>query len=196
MIFAGLPLIDSLQLRHHDRQKLYELTRVDLPPPPPPPPPPARKMEIVKPNPPKLKLVQPRSLMPVEAVLTLDVSVPNVGGDFDINFGVSTTDLLDAGNYIFEIEEIDQAPRPLVRIKPIYPPRARMRKIEGEVQVEFVVDSDGVVRDAEVTASSPQGVFDDAALRAVRHWKFKPGEKDGQTVSARVRQPIKFTLSE
>jgi len=193
-IFVGLPLIDSLHFRHHDQRKLYELTRVDLPPPPPPPH--VRQAEVIEPNAPKPTLVQPRSLMPVEAVLTLDIAVRDVGGDFDVNFGVSTPDLLNAGNYIFEIEEIDQAPQPLASIKPNYPPRARMRKIEGHVQVEFVVDSDGIVRDAEVTASTPQGVFDDAALRAVRHWKFKPGVKDGQAVPVRVRQPIKFILKE
>jgi protein TonB len=193
-IFAGLPLIDSLHLRDHDRQKLYELTRVDLPPPPPPPR--ARKKEVVEPNAPRPTLAQPRSLIPLEAVLTLNVAVGDVGGDFDVNFGVSTPDLLDAGNYIFEIEEIDQAPHPLASIKPLYPPGARMRKIEGDVQVEFVVDSDGTVRDAEVTSSTPQGVFDNAALRAVRHWKFTPGKKHGQAVPVRVRQPIKFTLKE
>ena len=192
-IFAGLPLVDTFRSKQDDHRKLYELTRVILPPPPPPPPR-MRRKETVHENVPKPTLVEPRRLIPLEAVLSLDMALGEIAGDFDLDFRVATPDLLDAGNYIFEIDQVDQDPQPIARIEPSYPPRARMRNIEGEVLLEFVVDSDGSVRDAVVKASTPEGIFEDSALRAVRRWKFKPAMKGGEAVPVRVIQNVIFTF--
>ena len=62
------------------------------------------------------------------------------------------------------------------RVEPKFPPQAIRADIHsGSVTVKFTVETDGSVSNAVVTDAQPRrGVFDDAALRAVLKWKFKP----------------------
>jgi len=62
------------------------------------------------------------------------------------------------------------------RVEPKFPTQAVREGIEqGSVTVKFTVQTDGSVTNPTVTDAKPRrGVFDDAALRAVARWKFKP----------------------
>ena len=71
---------------------------------------------------------------------------------------------------------------PVVRVNPVYPPRAAERGTEGWVELRFGISATGAVQDAEVTKSHPGTVFDNAALRAVRRWKYNPRIEDGKPV--------------
>lgn len=57
---------------------------------------------------------------------------------------------------------------------PRYPLMALRRRIEGEVTVAFVVRADGSVEAPRVLSAQPEGVFEEAALEAVRRWRFEP----------------------
>ena len=46
-----------------------------------------------------------------------------------------------------------------------------------------------------MTKSTEPG-FDDAALAAVKRWRFTPGQKDGAAVNAEIKVPIIFSLSD
>ena len=72
---------------------------------------------------------------------------------------------------------------------PEYPRGAERRGIEGSVTISFSVEADGSVADAEVTASTPEGVFDRAALAAVEQWRFEPADSrtDGHSRSLDFR---------
>jgi protein TonB len=87
-----------------------------------------------------------------------------------------------------------QAPVLLSRIVPRYPEGARSRGIEGVVVLQFIVDQWGRVEgDIEVVASLP--MLDQAAIDAVRQWRFVPGrDRDGNPIRVVVRVPLKFTL--
>ena len=50
----------------------------------------------------------------------------------------------------------------------------------------------GNVEDAQVRASSPEEVFDDAALRAVRQWRYEPPMVNGQPAAQRSAVRLKF----
>jgi len=82
------------------------------------------------------------------------------------------------------------------RIPPRYPSRAARRGLEGWVKVEFTVDAQGRVQDPEVLDSEPSRVFDRAALRAIRRWRFKPATESGEAVSRRAVQTITFKLED
>ncbi len=65
----------------------------------------------------------------------------------------------------------------------VYPKDAIKRHVEGFVRVEYDVTVDGTVVNAHVVESSPSGVFDAAALTAVRGWQFRPAVRKGKIVA-------------
>ncbi|MFI4920444.1 MAG: energy transducer TonB [Gammaproteobacteria bacterium] len=70
------------------------------------------------------------------------------------------------------------------RVEPKFPTQAVREGIDqGTVTVKFTVQTDGSVTNPVVTDAKPRrGVFDDAALRAVARWKFKPLSAPKDTV--------------
>ena len=134
------------------------------------------------------------------ARLSLSMSSLEAGaGDFSLDFGAGPEDLAAPGDDrppLFDLAEVDRRPRPTVRMKPLYPMRARERGIEGIVRLRFVVGADGSVRNIEVVSSEPEGVFDRAAKAAAARWRFAPAVKDGQPVATRVRTAVRFRLED
>jgi TonB family protein len=96
----------------------------------------------------------------------------------------------------------DVPPRIKKQTKPLYPDRAFKERLEAEIHVEFVVDEQGRARDPEVhkmtepPAGTPGAVADlyEAALEAVRQWRFEPATKDGQPVATIALSPVTFTI--
>ena len=84
---------------------------------------------------------------------------------------------------------------PLVRIPPTYPMRAANRRIQGWVRVEFTITKEGTVKDAVVIASKPSSIFNSAALKAIKRWKFKPHIIAGEAYEQRAVQTLEFKLS-
>ena len=60
-----------------------------------------------------------------------------------------------------------------------YPPKAKRYKYVGQVIVKFGVDAKGKVTDPYVVASEPPGVFERAALKHVKSYKYKPPLLEG-----------------
>ncbi len=77
-------------------------------------------------------------------------------------------------------------------VEPVYPKDALEKGLRGDVRVRITVDTDGRVKDAEVIASSPPGVFEKSALTAVRRWRFRPIEIDGKAVEASATTTVVF----
>lgn len=86
-------------------------------------------------------------------------------------------------------------PRPLKIVRPIYPSALLLAQTEGDVMVEFVVDTTGRVRDAHVVSSTHPG-FAEHAAEAVLAWRFVPGMHAGHAVNTRTRVPVQFRFSE
>ncbi len=195
-VFLALPLLERMA-RVDDGGLAVRAVQTALPPPPPPAPPPAppRPPEDRRANAPKPRLQSVRARM-IPAALAVALGRPggDVGGDFALDFPLAA-ELPGADQpLVFEISDVDTVPRAVVNLPPLYPPQARNRRVEGEVLLEFVVTAAGEVEDARVIESRPAGVFDQAALLAVRRWRFEPGTRAGQPVPTRVRQPLTFRL--
>jgi TonB family protein len=75
---------------------------------------------------------------------------------------------------------------------PTYPAYAAEHNLSGRVVLLVDVAADGSVTNAVIETSSPEGVFDAAALKAVQGWKFNPAIKDGKAIAGRVRVPVEF----
>jgi protein TonB len=86
---------------------------------------------------------------------------------------------------------------PLVRINPIYPRRAAERRIEGWVVVKFSINEQGMVENPEVVDADPRGIFESAAIRAIRKWKYRPKIEGGKPVKRRgISVKLTFDLED
>ncbi len=76
----------------------------------------------------------------------------------------------------------------------IYPPECVKRKIEGDVEVSFLVDGSGKVLHPEISKPA-YPALDSAAIRAVRQMpRWQPGRKNGRVTTVRISVPIHFQL--
>jgi protein TonB len=77
---------------------------------------------------------------------------------------------------------------------PAYPLAARRRGVEGTVLVRAKVAASGECQRAELKKSSGHDMLDNAALEAVKKWRFVPAKRGSQAVVAWVEVPITFKL--
>lgn len=94
---------------------------------------------------------------------------------------------------IFEAEQVDTPPRARSQPRPVYPAEMKRYKIEGEVSLLVIVDTDGHVKDP-VVLKATDGRFGKAASEAVVKWRFKPAVHHGTKVPCRVQIPIVFEM--
>jgi len=90
------------------------------------------------------------------------------------------------------VMDYDQGPRPIKITQPKYPPEAFVKKIEGTVEVEILIDSQGRVAKARVVRSIP--ALDAAALQTVQQWVFSPAIKNGHPVATVASAPVTFRI--
>jgi protein TonB len=124
----------------------------------------------------------------------------------------------------YDISKLDRAPRPKFQARPQYPAELRRAGIEGAVVVDFIVDREGNVQNAQAIKSSSADkagevvmlvpftvateggkstagtvadatkLFETAAVEAVGQWKFAAGQKGGRDVNTHMLVPIVFSL--
>jgi TonB family protein len=137
--------------------------------PPPPPPPPTRPVDPKRTMPPPPPPPPPKPpVMPAAFKQALEDLKP-----IRLVPGSKTNPVL-----IYEV-------------KPKYPPDVQADKLEGTVTVDAIVDTTGAVYEAMVVQSIP--AFDQAALDAVKQWRFQPGLLNGEPVA--VVCTIEFTFT-
>ncbi len=90
------------------------------------------------------------------------------------------------------VSDYDTPPRPIRMTKPQYPQEAFIKKIEGTVLVEILIDSQGRVVRARVIQSVP--LLDSAALQCVYQWVFQPAVKRGRPVAIIAQAPVNFRI--
>jgi len=86
-----------------------------------------------------------------------------------------------------------QAPKLVDRVEPAYSAEARKARISGIVIVEARIDESGRVTDAMVVKPLPFGLSE-AALDAVKQWRFEPGTLDGKPVPVVFNVTVNFKL--
>jgi TonB family protein len=80
------------------------------------------------------------------------------------------------------------------QVRPEFPPAAWEARFTGAVLLELTVLEDGAVGDVEVVhCTRPKVGFEDAAIAAVRKWRFEPGVEDGEPVAVKTRIKLNFT---
>ncbi|ABA57129.1 energy transducer TonB [Nitrosococcus oceani] len=177
-------MVDFVRLKRESAPPEPKERQLPKKPPPPEEPP---SMMMPRPQAPQPK---PSALAKVTPHIELPLSLKSDGpylGDYGQTPGTSL------GSGIVPAGEGDLLP--LVRISPQYPRRAARRGLEGSVTVAFIITKEGSVRDPKVIESHPSGIFEQAALQAIKRWKFKPKQIEGQLVEQRATQEIEFNLA-
>ena len=146
--------VDFVRLKKDRPPEEKKRERPDRKPPEQPPPPP--EMNYAK------------NMNPDDAVGAI---VPMVDASVEL---ASATNLGAGG--------ADRDVVPMVRVEPQYPLRAAQRRIEGWVELRFTISAAGTVKDAQVTKAKPKRIFDKAALKAVRKWKYNAKVENGVPV--------------
>ena len=90
------------------------------------------------------------------------------------------------------VADLPVAPRKIADVRPVYPEIARQARKEGTVVMEAVLDPTGRVTQLRVIQSVP--LLDQAAMDAVRQWRYTPSTLGGHPVSVLMSITIRFTL--
>ncbi|HXL97969.1 MAG TPA: energy transducer TonB, partial [Steroidobacteraceae bacterium] len=77
-------------------------------------------------------------------------------------------------------------------VQPVYPPDALADGLGGSVELEFTVTPAGAVTDIKVQAAEPRGVFEQTAIAALSHSRYRPVERDGVPIAQRARIRLRF----
>jgi periplasmic protein TonB len=194
----------------------------DPPPPPPPPLNQgsqfARKTEVAKPvTPDPTVKKEPKFEIPIETPQEKPLTPENKTPE-DEQFGSETGDVTGVaegmeggvvggqvggvpggvlggvvgGTGTGPVMDYDQAPRAIKMTRPQYPQEAFIKKIEGTVIVEILIDIQGRVVAARVIQSVP--MLDAAAVQTVRQWVFSPAMKQGRPVPTLAHAPVAFRI--
>jgi protein TonB len=86
-------------------------------------------------------------------------------------------------------------PRPISVVQPDYPRKAYDRRVQGTVLLRVLISVSGKVLDASIVKSPGVGhLLDQAALDAIKKWRFSPATVSGKPIESWHEVPIDFVL--
>lgn len=211
------------ELEKKPEEKPLEMVMVEVEPPqvekveaPKEPPPPIRVARVDKPvakPPPELKdappppndAPAPEPSKPVPLVVGISLSSTTTAGDFAAATGNTVYGRTEktavnpdevkgysAPKYA-PAYQVDTQPELLSEVKAPYPEEAKRASIEGTVVLKILVDLNGQVVEARLLKGLGFGL-DEAALRAIRQFKFRPAYKGGEAVSTEINYNYTWLL--
>lgn len=157
---------------------------------------------LVKPKP-IVKKIQPKPIAdaPTPEPVMREDPVPETSVEHSVSEPVAETIVAKAA-------EIAEKPAPKKEVteppkfgvaylnnpKPQYPPMSRRVGEEGRVLFKVLVNANGDPETVEIASSSGSERLDNAALAAVKQWRFVPARRNNEAISAYVTVPISFSL--
>jgi len=210
-ILAGLYFTDTLNLKAY-----YAMMLVAPPPPPPPPPPAVVQVRTVAPRRVFMnqgKLVAPKFIpKEIANIKEAPIAPDGFGVEGGVPGGVPGGQMGGViGGIISSGKTNVPAPPPSVRAPirvggkvkpprglytpaPQYPVIAKQTRVQGVVQIDAVLDVDGSVIEMKVVSGHP--LLIQAALDAVRQWKYEPSYLNGQPIAVELIVNVTFVLQQ
>lgn len=180
---------------------LPEPVAVSVPPvvetPPSPPPPPPKKTEAPKKPmpkpvaPPKPQPVATQTAPPETAITQPSPPPAPAPAPVDAPAGAPVTPEPQAE----PVQEPQVDASSMKSLAPKYPRLSRRLREQGTVLLEMLVLADGSIAELRVKTSSGFERLDQAALDAVKSWRFLPARRGGEAIAYRYVQPIEFSLA-
>jgi protein TonB len=219
VVLGILILIPLIYTEALPKTMLTTLLVAPPPPPPPPPPPAAAPIKVVKPTARLIqagKLVAPQAIpkqinIIKEAEMPPDVAAVGVTGG--VPGGVPGGQVGGVlGGIIGGVGSSNLAPPPppketpkripvggnvqsaslIHKIQPIYPPLAKQARIQGTVRLHAIIAKDGSIQELQVM--SGHALLQQAALDAVRQWRYRPTLLNGEPVEVDTTIDVIFSL--
>lgn len=78
------------------------------------------------------------------------------------------------------------------RVAPIYPPLARQARIQSTVVLDIIINKAGEVSDVKRVSGHP--MLAPAAIDAVKQWKYRPYEENGEPIAIQTTVQVNFTI--
>jgi protein TonB len=183
------------------------------PPPPPPPPPPIAQVVHIKPQVHLMdagKLVTPK-VIPKDIKIIKEDAPDMSGMQGGVVGGVAGGQMGGViGGVIGGVGAAPPPPKPaqqrirqggqvqaaklVNKVQPLYPPLARQTRISGTVRLHAIIAKNGSVEQLEVISGHPLLV--QAALDAVRQWKYQPTTLNGENVEVDTTIDVIFSLNQ
>jgi len=198
--------------------KTMMATMLTAPPPPPPPPPPPAVAQVVHVKPQAHlmdagKLMQPK-VIPKEVKIIKEDAEPDVatGMTGGVPGGVAGGSMGGVlGGVIGGMGAAPPPPKPhqtgplrvggnvqaariVNRVQPVYPPLPRQTRISGTVRLHAIIGKDGAITSLEVMSGHP--LLQQAALDAVRQWRYQPTLLNGEPVDVDTTIDVIFSLNQ
>ncbi|MDR1452279.1 MAG: energy transducer TonB [Helicobacteraceae bacterium] len=150
-----------------------------------------RLREESSPSPQSRPIAPPKPTPPPEMLAELNLGIPNESSAyaFAIDSSMLSTSGLAIGRGVAE-----RGLTPMSGIAPNYPRAAKMRGIEGAVELEFVITESGEVTDVMVVTAINGDWFVETAVRAISRWRFAPKMVNGKPTRQLARQVFTFKL--
>lgn len=206
MIAGALAALATLNIvgKHHSARHLtvVDMQRLDITPPPPPPeklvrpvdvPPqafvPKPMIQLPSPGPTQVALDAPPPPAPVMQAIA--APAPQVAAPA----AAAPAPAAPAPAAPAAVEGGDLSSQVLSAKPPVYPVAARRAREQGTVKLLVLVGPDGRVSDVMVSSSSGSKRLDEAALSAVKRWRWSPTKRDGAAVAVRGTVTIPFVLT-
>jgi len=223
VVIAVLILLPLIYTQAIDLKQLTATYLVAPPPPPPPPPPPAQNIVRASPKVQRTftqdgRLQAPAAVPTTIAMLKEEPLPPEIGAGVGVEGGVPGGVpggqvggvlggiLQDNAKRVLPIAPpVVSKPRP-VRVggvvkapvaifnpPPQYPALARQAKIEGNVEINAVIDAQGNV--VEMKVVSGHALLVPAAMQALGRWKYQPTILNGEPVAVEFIATVRFRLT-
>lgn len=196
LLFTALPLLTRIEPGNVVKN-VPESIFIDAYKPPPPPPEDRNareKPEMIEKAFPERNEKPERTKPKMDAPKAGPAEIRNGTGWVVIDVTPRTEITISKRKIAYDPNEVDQPPRYLRTFQPQYPYPAKRDHIEGKVLLRFVVDLDGLAKEVEVVEADPPGFFEEAALKAIKRYKFRPAVKDGEAVMCNAALTITFVL--
>lgn len=171
-----------------------------------PPPPPAPRVSA----PGASRVISPGPVTPTKAPETIEPESAPPAAALVPDIGPATAGVPDSGGVMsggtplpsppepprqvapIRVADLPVSPRKIVDVRPLYPDLARTARVEGTIIMEAVLDVSGRVTQVRLLQSVP--LLDQAALDAVRQWRYTPSSYGGHAVSVLMTITVRFTL--
>ena len=206
-VMVLIPLLFTEALPH--AQLMMSLV---APPPPPPPPPPPAVVHVVKqvqtdiinnqlrtPTkiPKKVEMIKEEEAPPPVSGVVGGVPGGVPGGSMNGVMGgiIGNTPIAVPKVAVQRVRVSQGVTAGLVihKVQPNYPPLAKTARVQGAVQLAAIIGKDGTIQNLHVLSGHP--LLTQAALDAVKQWRYKPYILNGEPVEVDTQITVNFTLS-